>query len=215
MPTIRPGGTGHRFEERLSGRIQRTRLGRVPGERGMDDTDARSRRMIERFLELLVDATALIPSSYFQLPVAGMRKPILRERVYCYELYHQLRALMERDGSFAECALNGEIDKQGNPIIRPCSPDFVLHVPGRMQNFVILEVKPINGSDAGIRKDITTIEYFLSTEIGYTNGVHLVYGDGPINRFVAAWQQRRPAADIDLVWHRQPGERAQRIKWNC
>lgn len=170
--------------------------------------------MIERFLELLLDATALIPFSYFQLPVAGMGRWVMRERVYCYELYHQLRMLMERDGSFAECALNGEIDKQGHPIIRRCSPDFVLHAPGGMQNFVVVEVKPINGTDAGIRKDITTIEYFLSATIRYTKGVHLVYGDGPIDRFVAAWQEHRPAADIDLVWHRQPGERAQRIERN-
>lgn len=170
--------------------------------------------MIERFLELLLEATSLIPAVYFQLPVAGIREAILRERVYCYELYHQLRTLMAQEEIFAKCVLSGEIDKQGHPVIRRCSPDFVLHAPGWMRNFVVVEVKPITGSDVGIRKDRRTIEYFLSEEVGYSKGVHLVYGDGAIDRFAAAWQ-RQPAGDIELLWHSRPGERAQRIELNA
>jgi len=40
----------------------------------------------------LAEATALIDPSHFALAVAGRAKPAIRERVYCYELYHHLRS---------------------------------------------------------------------------------------------------------------------------
>ena len=59
--------------------------------------------MIERFLKLLIEATARVPLHYFQLPVAEREDPIYRERVYCYELYHQLRTLLEDRDLPARC----------------------------------------------------------------------------------------------------------------
>jgi hypothetical protein len=44
-------------------------------------------------LEALAQATQAIEASYFLLPIAGRDRPIKRERVYCYELFHQLRSL--------------------------------------------------------------------------------------------------------------------------
>ena len=38
----------------------------------------------------LQDATAAIGEEYFRLPIHGS-DPAYRERVYCYELYHQTR----------------------------------------------------------------------------------------------------------------------------
>jgi len=38
----------------------------------------------------MADASARIAADYFQLPVADADS-VYRERVYCYELYHQLR----------------------------------------------------------------------------------------------------------------------------
>ena len=166
--------------------------------------------MIERFLQLLLETTSLIQPHYFQLPVAGVPDAISAPA--CGST--TLRTLISREAMFADCALSGEIDKQGHPLIRQYSPDFVLHVPGRMQNYVIVEVKPITGSARGIRKDRKTIEYFLSADVGYTKGVHLVYGDGAINRFEAAWRRQQPASNVDLLWHRQPGEQAHRIDLN-
>lgn len=46
---------------------------------------------METFVKILRKATANIPPEYFQLPIAGREDPIYRERVYCYELYHQMR----------------------------------------------------------------------------------------------------------------------------
>jgi len=47
---------------------------------------------MEQFTQIFRDATAAIPPEYFLLPIHGA-DPVYRERVYCYELYHQMRGL--------------------------------------------------------------------------------------------------------------------------
>jgi hypothetical protein len=71
-----------------------------------------------------------------QLSVAGAEARVYRERVYCYELYHQWRCQWANDSRFE---LSGEADKIGDPIIRRnAKPDFLVHVPGEMQNLLVL-----------------------------------------------------------------------------
>jgi len=165
--------------------------------------------MVELFIELLVKATALIPTVYFQLPVAGKEDPIYRERAYCYELYHRLRMLLEEEGRLAEYVLSGEIDKQGHPIIRACSPDFVFHAPGLMDNLVVVEVKPVNGALEGVQKDVETLAYFTSNPVGYRLGVLLIYGDDQ-EKFSRIEEAYRNAAleRSRLLWHRRANEPA-------
>jgi hypothetical protein len=55
--------------------------------------------------ELLTAASVRIGPEYFQLPVADA-DAVYRKRVYCYELYHQLRCLPEG----FPFSLGGEID---------------------------------------------------------------------------------------------------------
>ena len=82
-----------------------------------------------------------------QLPVAGMEAPIYRERVYCYELYHRLRSVMNELFPYL---LNGEIDKSRHPYMQGnnldgVKPDLLLHRPGDMDaNLVAMEVKSIS-----------------------------------------------------------------------
>jgi hypothetical protein len=64
---------------------------------------------MEQLTEILRQATAAISNDYFLLPIRGA-DPVYRERVYCYELYHQMR-LRWPQGS--PCRLNGEVDKSG------------------------------------------------------------------------------------------------------
>jgi hypothetical protein len=163
--------------------------------------------MIERFLQLLSAATAAIQQHYFQLPVAGQEDPIYRERVYCYELYHQLRELLEGDPLFDRYALCGEVDKSGHPIIRRHVPDFVLHVPKTMDsNLVVIEVKPINAELSGFRKDLETLAYFTSDAVGYQCGIELVYGDGALENFMGEFPKDNPK--LRLLWHKSPGTKA-------
>lgn len=169
--------------------------------------------MVDRFINVLTAATARIPGHYFQLPVAGREDPIYRERVYCYELYHQLRMLLEGDERFAPYALCGEIDKQGHFIIRACAPDFVFHIPGDMNsNLAVVEVKPVNADLDGIKKDLQTLSYFVDEHVGYRVGVQLAYGgdEAGLAKFTREFRQMG-LATLQLFWHQYPGERATRI----
>jgi hypothetical protein len=92
-------------------------------------------------LHALKTATSRISTNYFLLPVAGKDRPIKRERVYCYELYHQLRIAL--NGS--DLTLTAEPDKRGNPDFldgKKPNPDFIFHTPGRHEdNTVVVEVE--------------------------------------------------------------------------
>jgi hypothetical protein len=82
--------------------------------------------------EALIEATtAAIGDPYFQLPVAQLADAVYRERVYCYELYHQLRSIWNG----FDFSLGGEVDKAGHPHFRDghyahAKPDFLVHRPG-------------------------------------------------------------------------------------
>lgn len=73
---------------------------------------------MDELTRILKDATAGIGQGYFHLNVDG-GNPIYRERVYCYELYHQMRLRWPAD---TEYCLNGEIDKAAHPILRTLRP---------------------------------------------------------------------------------------------
>jgi hypothetical protein len=148
------------------------------------------------FLGMLAAACEGVGDRWFVLPVAssdGDPSRAYRERVYCYELYHQLR-LLERDDRFLgtgtpEYALSGEIDKAGlNAVIKDGreKPDLVWHVPGlSCGNAVVVEVKSagsvvssgISVDRVGLRKDVGTLGKFLSADHrSYAAGVLLLYG---------------------------------------
>src|SRR5689334_4096228 len=95
--------------------------------------------------EILADATAHVGPEYFRLPIDG-GGPLYRERVYCYELYHQMRLRWPLHGPFM---LNGEVDKSAHPILSTlgasyAKPDLLVHGPGHMsRNYAIIEVKSL------------------------------------------------------------------------
>lgn len=130
------------------------------------------------FVENLVAATSAIASEYFQLPIIGKEDPIYRERVYCYELYHQLRQNWPREGGYL---LNAEVDKSGHPVVQGegvtnTKPDFLVHCPGSMDNVLVMEVKPVNATLDGIRKDFRTLIGYLDY-VGYQEAYLLFYGE--------------------------------------
>jgi hypothetical protein len=160
---------------------------------------------------LLAEATAGIGERYFQVQLDG-GDPIYRERVYCYELYHQLRQLWPESPYF----LNGELDKAAHPILRElgadyAKPDLLVHTPGSMRgNHAIIEVKSVSASNAGIAKDLTTLALFR-TKVGYDRATYLLFGFDPGAcvervRTVAATMGGIPPIE---VWaHSEPGAAA-------
>lgn len=161
-------------------------------------------------INLLRRAAQSVPQHYFQLPVADSEEAVYRERVYAYELYHQFRTLMDSSGALPHFVLSGEVDKQGHPLLRPYKPDLVLHGPGDMdRNLLVVEIKSASARTQAIRKDLDTLEYFLSEAGRYQAGAYLVYGgrDSDLDRFRAELAARRGGSRrrLFLLWHQQPG----------
>ncbi len=162
------------------------------------------------FERIFEAATAAIDPDYFLLPVSGREDPIYRERVYCYELYHQIRVRWPGD---ARHTLAGEIDKSGHPLIRGngldnCKPDFLVHLPGEMEgNYAAIEVKPVTAKRSDVIKDLETLVAFIDHG-GYQRGIYLFYGyssDGKGPRTatseLAAWGKD---AHIEIWTHAAP-----------
>jgi hypothetical protein len=173
------------------------------------------------FAETLAGAAERIAGLYFQLPVANADS-VYRERVYCYELYHQLRCGWE-DFPFS---LGGEIDKRGNPHFEnspyaESKPDLLVHEPGDMdRNLACVEVKPCCRPAHEFRDDLKKITWFCQ-HARYYRGVFLVYGsetgEMPEDALLRA-KLRRAAqggeidlARIHIMRHAAVGRRAERV----
>ena len=98
-------------------------------------------------------------------------------RVYCYELYHQLRCLWPEGIPWR---LNGEVDKAGRyPYCRgrrALKPDFIVHQPGTGHNFAVVEVKADDASRDAIEKDLESLTRFADG-FGYQRAIYLIYGN--------------------------------------
>jgi hypothetical protein len=171
----------------------------------------------QTFLSKLELATSRIGGAYFQLPVCDA-DGVYRERVYCYELYHQLRCAF---GNFP-FSLGGEVDKTGHPHFgggpyAESKPDLLVHEPGTMnRNLAVLEVKRAGVSRADIGHDLGKLKWFCD-HVAYFGGVFLVYG-GAEQPDVLEQRIRDAAgeASIDLtcltcLYHGSVGEPARRV----
>jgi hypothetical protein len=162
--------------------------------------------------QILSAATEAIEQDYFKLPINEAPSDY-RERVYCYELYHQMRLRWPNDCRYR---LNGEVDKNGhkwwkeNDLNRRI-PDFLIHVPGNMDcNYCIIEVKRSKVSRGGIRKDLNTLKTFV-LKAQYRRAIFLVYGENAERTTQAVNVEASKLADsprIELWLHTEPGSPA-------
>jgi hypothetical protein len=174
------------------------------------------------FTEALAEATRNIGERYFRLAVAGSPIPMVRERVYCYELYHQLRLCLPSDQTFPY-TLHGEVDKSKHPFIYELIgrkiPDFIVHIPGLMgrdANLVVVEVKPCGVDIETIEKDIITLRQFLE-EAEYYAAISLVYGEDKEALVRHIQEGFRGHGDLKerlrVYWHSNVAEPAQMFDW--
>lgn len=173
-----------------------------------------------KFKAILNNTTSKINKEYFLLPTAGNEELIYRERVYCYELYHQLRKVFEKQKF--PYSLGGEVDKRGHHIIYPkigaAKPDIIVHVPGVMENnLVVIEVKPIDAVTNETKKDLDKLIGFL-TEAKYYKAIHLVYGGSKdkIKEYVKKSFEKEKLEFVDsllLFWHEAPEKPARICNW--
>jgi hypothetical protein len=89
-----------------------------------------------------IQAVAAVAEAYVRVPIADSA-PVVRERAFAYELYHQLRESCAISGY----TLTGELEKAAHPDLRNSdvkrlAPDLLVHVPGdRRGNHVAIEIK--------------------------------------------------------------------------
>lgn len=170
---------------------------------------------MDDFTNIFEQATAAVELGYFHLHIHG-GSPVYRERVYCYELYHQMRVRWPPDCPFT---LNGEIDKAAHPILTGlgadrAKPDFLIHTPGAMAgNFAIVEVKPQGAANDDIRIDLEKLWLFTSA-VGYQRAIYLLYGHGPGQAMERVLAIREESAErfgsVELWVHDGPGRAAAR-----
>lgn len=133
------------------------------------------------FLKALKFSLRNISDAYLSIDRFGEATPILRERAYCYELYHQLRQVLPEDFQYI---LHGEIDKRGQRYIKQCfngkcpNPDFVIHEPGTMNNLAVIEVKA-SFETVNISNDLRKLRRFIA-RVAYQHGISIVFGPGEI-----------------------------------
>jgi hypothetical protein len=120
------------------------------------------------------------------------------ERVFCYELYHQIRVLMDANPSaFQGVRFQGELRKIDlgpilpellgvGPLDREFVPDFLLHGAGDVDHQeVVMEVKCESDlSPFAAKKDLAKIQHFM-TQLHYKAGFFLTVNASPqsVHRF--------------------------------
>ena len=173
---------------------------------------------LEQFMRMLGEATEKIKGNYFQLSVWNADR-VYRERVYAYELYHQLRCVW---GSF-NFSLNGEVDKSGHEWFSrgryaSAKPDLIVHKPGYKDgNLVVAEIKQFSGR---FLNDLEKLTWFCEDEHlpNYIRGIFLVYGNNVTEEAVrkkvqgAAKRSKKIKFNkVEVLCHLRVGHRAMKI----
>ena len=193
--------------------------GKLVGPFGKSDKDEENRLLdcieddFQQFLAVLKDAgTRMTDPHYFKTHYAGSDDLKYRERLYCYELYHQLRCLLGDDCGYR---LDGEMDKAADPDFKNFEkvPDFIAHFPGtHVANMAVIEVKKVTVATGGIKSDVQKLVNFVTTKKRrYHRAIMLVYGDGQTKLPPAILKgfdagAAGHAASLMLLWHEGPGK---------
>lgn len=164
------------------------------------------------YISLITKALENIDASYFNLPTTYRQAGIPRERIFCYELYHQMRLVRQVMGDTSPMVIHGEIDKAGHEDFdkkHRANPDFVIHRPGYFENNrVVIEVKG-KLIKSGVLKDFETLLNFTE-HYQYELGVFIIFGYSlpqlaqRIRVELEALQTRMSAAQIHIIALSEP-----------
>lgn len=160
---------------------------------------------------LLKCATKGIAAEWFSITNSDENNK-LKERVYCYELYHQLRLLACGNKLLWQC----EIDKSGRTKFKREKPDFLLHVPNSEVNHLVMEVKTSDSRFEGWKKDVETLIRFLD-EHDYKKAYFLIFGSKDPSRRLkklgdnSSGEAKASVSKIEVWWHKNPKEEATKL----
>jgi hypothetical protein len=167
--------------------------------------------------QIITEATAAVAEGYFRLPIFD-DDAVYRERVYCYELYHQMR-LRWPGPDVTQYRLTGEVDKKGHVYltdlgVKGQKPDLLVHRPGYNENHAIIEVKHSNAASDGLLKDLATLKLFLGP-VSYDRAIYLIYGEGADDKMLArireAALQVGDCEGIEIWFHTAPLQAATQV----
>lgn len=155
----------------------------------------------KEFLKYICEAIGRVDKPYFNVQSAVL-SDIKRERVFCYELYHQMRLIL---GDRKDLTINGEINKVAHShfseYLKNADPDFIFHTQGtHTNNRIVMEVKCSIDNSNEIEADLKTLLEFLNNsqnqEYSYNVGVFLLIRhnfedlkiDGRSNKISRLWK---------------------------
>ena len=123
-------------------------------------------------LQFIEDALNNVDKNYYSIVTGDndRQKIVFRERVFCYEFYHQMRRIQET--SRFSINIDAEINKSGHEVIEEdFDPDFVIHKRGSMRkNYAVIEVKM---RLENFRKDFETLCCMIN-KYNYKCGVFIL-----------------------------------------
>ncbi|NOQ26786.1 MAG: hypothetical protein GQ564_15605 [Bacteroidales bacterium] len=130
------------------------------------------------FKYLIKEALTNVGEIYYKQPTVKDGEFKYGERVFCYELYHQLRCMQER---FKDLVISGEAVKskfQSQDLENNKMPDMLIHNFGMHENNeVIIEAKTdVRSVKKDIEKDFEILNTFTHSDscFNYKLGISLV-----------------------------------------
>ena len=136
----------------------------------------------EKIKSMIIGALENVEENYYKLKYIPKRinskkdiNYLVRERYFCYEFYHQIRKIDEKQKLLDdEIVISAEIHKQGySSNYKNKIPDFIIHEPGKNNNIAVIEVKGVIDA-RDIAKDFNTLSLFIS-DCGYSKGIFILF----------------------------------------
>jgi len=175
---------------------------------------------ITEFMAALDKAASRISGSYFRPERVGAKSETSRpwrERVYCYELYHQMRLILGNDRPLQ---FAGETDKSGHPnyyMGDNKAPDFIFHKPGSHgQNLVVIEVKTISQAKRTTKLNdaLDSLATFSAGCWRYQRAILYIIGtqrsndEDRLRCGVMKWRSNSSSSisDLCVLWHQNVGQ---------
>jgi len=120
---------------------------------------------------MVIDALKSIEPPY-RRPIKGN----YYERPLCYEFYHQFRLRINDKQIQTRFVLTGELDKRYIKISR--TPDFIFHVPGKDENFAVMEFRNARYGRRNIESALKKLEDFKKEpKLKYKIAILVIFGN--------------------------------------
>jgi hypothetical protein len=138
--------------------------------------------MTNKFHDTIKKSLLQVEEKYLEQNTVNLSRKKYNERVFCYELYHQLRLNGE---AFKNLTISGEAVKsefQFKNLGKNKTPDILIHNFGTNKtNEVVIEVKTTTNKQSvlqGLKKDFITLDLFTdntTVKIDYKLGILILF----------------------------------------